>query len=148
MTVQKVLVVLALCSVPVLLLGKPIHEYITFKKKKRQAASRVNKSCRYGSRVSVWLWHGCCCQMDYTQTLGISHTTISEHYSEWSKMAINIEWEEILWVELLYWLERSEENGLEKGQPWWVGLLVVQRQDPHAVIAAARVWFWVRVPNC
>ncbi|KAK3564244.1 hypothetical protein QTP86_012022 [Hemibagrus guttatus] len=40
MTVQKVLVVLALCSVPVLLLGKPIHEYITFKKKKRQAASR------------------------------------------------------------------------------------------------------------
>lgn len=41
MTVQKVLVVLALCSVPVLLLGKPIHEYMTFKKKKRQTASRV-----------------------------------------------------------------------------------------------------------
>ncbi|KAI5104994.1 T-cell immune regulator 1, partial [Silurus meridionalis] len=38
MTVQKVLVVLAVCSVPVLLLGKPIHEYLTFKKKKRQAA--------------------------------------------------------------------------------------------------------------
>ncbi|XP_023847788.1 V-type proton ATPase 116 kDa subunit a 3 [Salvelinus sp. IW2-2015] len=30
--VQKVLVVLALCSVPVLLLGKPIHQYITHKR--------------------------------------------------------------------------------------------------------------------
>lgn len=41
MTVQKVLVVVALCSVPVLLLGKPIHEYVTFTKKKRQAALGV-----------------------------------------------------------------------------------------------------------
>ncbi|XP_032384303.1 V-type proton ATPase 116 kDa subunit a isoform X1 [Etheostoma spectabile] len=34
--VQKILVVLALCSVPVLLLGKPMHEYITFKRRRRQ----------------------------------------------------------------------------------------------------------------
>uniref|UniRef100_A0A8C8C069 V-type proton ATPase subunit a n=1 Tax=Oncorhynchus tshawytscha TaxID=74940 RepID=A0A8C8C069_ONCTS len=32
MVVQKVLVILALCSVPVLLLGKPIHQYITHKR--------------------------------------------------------------------------------------------------------------------
>uniref|UniRef100_A0AAY5F336 V-type proton ATPase subunit a n=1 Tax=Electrophorus electricus TaxID=8005 RepID=A0AAY5F336_ELEEL len=36
MIVQKVLVIVALCSVPVLLLGKPIYEYITYKKKKHQ----------------------------------------------------------------------------------------------------------------
>ncbi|XP_026186546.1 T cell immune regulator 1, ATPase H+ transporting V0 subunit a3b [Mastacembelus armatus] len=34
--VQKILVVLALCSVPVLLLGKPTYEYVTFKKRRRQ----------------------------------------------------------------------------------------------------------------
>uniref|UniRef100_A0A8D3EGA8 V-type proton ATPase subunit a n=1 Tax=Scophthalmus maximus TaxID=52904 RepID=A0A8D3EGA8_SCOMX len=34
--VQKVLVVLALCSVPVLLVGKPTYEYITFKRRRRQ----------------------------------------------------------------------------------------------------------------
>uniref|UniRef100_A0A3P8VP57 V-type proton ATPase subunit a n=1 Tax=Cynoglossus semilaevis TaxID=244447 RepID=A0A3P8VP57_CYNSE len=34
MVVQKVLVVLALCSVPVLLLGKPLHEYLTFKRRR------------------------------------------------------------------------------------------------------------------
>ncbi|XP_069028027.1 T cell immune regulator 1, ATPase H+ transporting V0 subunit a3b [Embiotoca jacksoni] len=33
--VQKILVVLALCSVPVLLLGKPTVEYITFKRRRR-----------------------------------------------------------------------------------------------------------------
>ncbi|GLD67310.1 V-type proton ATPase 116 kDa subunit a [Lates japonicus] len=36
MVVQKVLVVLALCSVPVLLLGKPLYKYITFKKRRHQ----------------------------------------------------------------------------------------------------------------
>lgn len=35
MIVQKVLVVVALCSVPVLLLGKPIHEYLQHKNKRR-----------------------------------------------------------------------------------------------------------------
>ncbi|XP_062856933.1 T cell immune regulator 1, ATPase H+ transporting V0 subunit a3b [Trichomycterus rosablanca] len=35
-TVQKVLVVLALCSVPVLLLGKPMQEYLTYRRKKHQ----------------------------------------------------------------------------------------------------------------
>uniref|UniRef100_A0A3P9N1F0 V-type proton ATPase subunit a n=1 Tax=Poecilia reticulata TaxID=8081 RepID=A0A3P9N1F0_POERE len=34
--VQKVLVVLALCSVPVLLLGKPLCEYVAFKSKRRR----------------------------------------------------------------------------------------------------------------
>uniref|UniRef100_A0A3Q0SBB6 V-type proton ATPase subunit a n=1 Tax=Amphilophus citrinellus TaxID=61819 RepID=A0A3Q0SBB6_AMPCI len=34
--VQKVLVVLALCSVPVLLLGKPLYEYIIFRKRRHQ----------------------------------------------------------------------------------------------------------------
>ncbi|XP_041653439.1 T cell immune regulator 1, ATPase H+ transporting V0 subunit a3b [Cheilinus undulatus] len=34
--VQKVLVVLALCSVPVLLLGKPTCEYISFRRRRRQ----------------------------------------------------------------------------------------------------------------
>nr|XP_029517748.1 V-type proton ATPase 116 kDa subunit a-like isoform X1 [Oncorhynchus nerka] len=38
LVVQKVLVVLALCSVPVLLLGKPIHQYITHKRKHRHMA--------------------------------------------------------------------------------------------------------------
>uniref|UniRef100_A0A8C4E478 V-type proton ATPase subunit a n=1 Tax=Dicentrarchus labrax TaxID=13489 RepID=A0A8C4E478_DICLA len=37
--VQKVLVVLALCSVPVLLLGKPMCEYVSFKKRRRQVVS-------------------------------------------------------------------------------------------------------------
>uniref|UniRef100_A0A7N9AYS5 V-type proton ATPase subunit a n=1 Tax=Mastacembelus armatus TaxID=205130 RepID=A0A7N9AYS5_9TELE len=37
--VQKILVVLALCSVPVLLLGKPTYEYVTFKKRRRQTVS-------------------------------------------------------------------------------------------------------------
>uniref|UniRef100_A0A672YQ59 V-type proton ATPase subunit a n=1 Tax=Sphaeramia orbicularis TaxID=375764 RepID=A0A672YQ59_9TELE len=36
MIVQKVLVVLALCSVPVLLLGNPIYEYVTFRKRRHQ----------------------------------------------------------------------------------------------------------------
>ncbi|XP_074530223.1 T cell immune regulator 1, ATPase H+ transporting V0 subunit a3b [Halichoeres trimaculatus] len=35
LVVQKILVVMALCSVPVLLLGKPTCEYITFKKRRR-----------------------------------------------------------------------------------------------------------------
>uniref|UniRef100_A0A4W6C067 V-type proton ATPase subunit a n=1 Tax=Lates calcarifer TaxID=8187 RepID=A0A4W6C067_LATCA len=39
MVVQKVLVVLALCSVPVLLLGKPLYKYITFKKRRHQMVS-------------------------------------------------------------------------------------------------------------
>ncbi|KAF3838277.1 hypothetical protein F7725_010045 [Dissostichus mawsoni] len=34
--VQQILVVLALCSVPVLLFGKPTYEYITFKRRRRQ----------------------------------------------------------------------------------------------------------------
>uniref|UniRef100_A0A8D3E9W5 V-type proton ATPase subunit a n=1 Tax=Scophthalmus maximus TaxID=52904 RepID=A0A8D3E9W5_SCOMX len=38
--VQKVLVVLALCSVPVLLVGKPTYEYITFKRRRRQVVNR------------------------------------------------------------------------------------------------------------
>ncbi|XP_076878624.1 T cell immune regulator 1, ATPase H+ transporting V0 subunit a3b [Brachyhypopomus gauderio] len=38
MIVQKVLVIVALCSVPVLLLGKPIHEYLMHRKKKHQAS--------------------------------------------------------------------------------------------------------------
>uniref|UniRef100_A0A8D3DT14 V-type proton ATPase subunit a n=1 Tax=Scophthalmus maximus TaxID=52904 RepID=A0A8D3DT14_SCOMX len=37
--VQKVLVVLALCSVPVLLVGKPTYEYITFKRRRRQVVN-------------------------------------------------------------------------------------------------------------
>uniref|UniRef100_A0A6Q2XS04 V-type proton ATPase subunit a n=1 Tax=Esox lucius TaxID=8010 RepID=A0A6Q2XS04_ESOLU len=39
MLVQKILVVLALCSVPVLLLGKPIHQYVTHKRKHRHMVS-------------------------------------------------------------------------------------------------------------
>uniref|UniRef100_A0A672YQ40 V-type proton ATPase subunit a n=1 Tax=Sphaeramia orbicularis TaxID=375764 RepID=A0A672YQ40_9TELE len=39
MIVQKVLVVLALCSVPVLLLGNPIYEYVTFRKRRHQMVS-------------------------------------------------------------------------------------------------------------
>uniref|UniRef100_A0A3B3BDY4 V-type proton ATPase subunit a n=1 Tax=Oryzias melastigma TaxID=30732 RepID=A0A3B3BDY4_ORYME len=35
LVVQKVLVVLALCSVPVLLLGKPIWQYVTFKRRRQ-----------------------------------------------------------------------------------------------------------------
>ncbi|XP_041917750.1 V-type proton ATPase 116 kDa subunit a 3-like [Alosa alosa] len=35
MIVQKILVVVALCAVPVLLLGKPIHQYVQHKKKRR-----------------------------------------------------------------------------------------------------------------
>ncbi|XP_061541607.1 T cell immune regulator 1, ATPase H+ transporting V0 subunit a3b [Phycodurus eques] len=38
--VQKVLVVLALCSVPVLLLGKPLFEYITHKGRRQQPEER------------------------------------------------------------------------------------------------------------
>uniref|UniRef100_A0AAR2KDM7 V-type proton ATPase subunit a n=1 Tax=Pygocentrus nattereri TaxID=42514 RepID=A0AAR2KDM7_PYGNA len=44
MTVQKILVVVALCSVPVLLLGKPIHEYITYRRKRHQPTVRVYAS--------------------------------------------------------------------------------------------------------
>uniref|UniRef100_A0A8B9KPS2 V-type proton ATPase subunit a n=1 Tax=Astyanax mexicanus TaxID=7994 RepID=A0A8B9KPS2_ASTMX len=36
MTVQIILVVVAVCSVPVLLLGKPIHEYLTHMRKRHQ----------------------------------------------------------------------------------------------------------------
>lgn len=36
LVVQKVLVVLALCSVPVLLLGKPLCEYVAFKSRRRR----------------------------------------------------------------------------------------------------------------
>uniref|UniRef100_H2LIJ8 V-type proton ATPase subunit a n=1 Tax=Oryzias latipes TaxID=8090 RepID=H2LIJ8_ORYLA len=36
LVVQKVLVVLALCSVPVLLLGKPMCQYLTFRRRRRQ----------------------------------------------------------------------------------------------------------------
>nr|XP_020480115.1 V-type proton ATPase 116 kDa subunit a-like [Monopterus albus] len=38
--VQKILVALALCSVPVLLLGKPIYKYITFKKRREAEEDR------------------------------------------------------------------------------------------------------------
>ncbi|XP_068596568.1 T cell immune regulator 1, ATPase H+ transporting V0 subunit a3b [Brachionichthys hirsutus] len=37
MVVQQVLVVLAVCSVPVLLLGKPMCEYVTFRRRRRPA---------------------------------------------------------------------------------------------------------------
>uniref|UniRef100_A0A8B9RFV3 V-type proton ATPase subunit a n=1 Tax=Astyanax mexicanus TaxID=7994 RepID=A0A8B9RFV3_ASTMX len=41
MTVQIILVVVAVCSVPVLLLGKPIHEYLTHMRKRHQPTVRV-----------------------------------------------------------------------------------------------------------
>uniref|UniRef100_A0AAR2JQK7 V-type proton ATPase subunit a n=1 Tax=Pygocentrus nattereri TaxID=42514 RepID=A0AAR2JQK7_PYGNA len=53
MTVQKILVVVALCSVPVLLLGKPIHEYITYRRKRHQPTVRVY-AC-----VCMYVWTLC-----------------------------------------------------------------------------------------
>ncbi|XP_061581193.1 T cell immune regulator 1, ATPase H+ transporting V0 subunit a3b [Cololabis saira] len=53
LVVQKVLVVVALCSVPVLLLGKPTWEYITFKSRRRHVHREEDRHLLVGDEGSV-----------------------------------------------------------------------------------------------
>ncbi|CAN9514961.1 unnamed protein product [Ophioblennius macclurei] len=51
--VQKILVVLALCSVPVLLLGKPTFEYFTFTRRRRRAPLDDDRRPLVGDEGSI-----------------------------------------------------------------------------------------------